>query len=98
MSRIDVILHAEAVGLIAPHLSGLMKGGSYFNCASVEQDGSFLHLEIEVKHPRTSELIPFRISIPTSYVLYMIKATKEAKRALGFGDQGESLPPGPTLS
>lgn len=63
-----------------------LKDGSYFNCDSVEQNGYFLDLSITVPHPNTGEPIPFRVSIPANFVLYMLSAAPGDRWALGFKD------------
>jgi hypothetical protein len=79
-AKIGVILTVEGRGLLANELRTLMRDGRYFNCVSVQQDGSFLNMKVEDPSGKLPTLA--QISIPLHFVLYMVSA--DAASRLGF--------------
>jgi len=78
--RIGVVLTAEAQeALRSESIQLFLQDGQYFNCDFISQDGFFLNMKLKL--PEEGELIA-EITIPLSYVLYMISA--EAQARLGF--------------
>ncbi|HEV7505001.1 MAG TPA: hypothetical protein VGS07_08830 [Thermoanaerobaculia bacterium] len=85
--RTDVILTPEACLALGnePVAQIHLKDGRYVNCVAVEEKGGFLELEILYKHD--GKEMPFHLSIPPHYVLYMIRAAPDARRSMGFKDE-----------
>jgi hypothetical protein len=78
--RIGVVLTAEArKALRSEPIQLFLQDGQYFNCDSISQDGFFLNMKLRL--PEEGALVA-EISIPISYVLYMVSA--EAQARLGF--------------
>ena len=78
--KIGVILTAEAKEALQKEpIQLFLHEGRYFNCDSVSQDGFFLHMKL--RFPDNGEMVA-EVSIPISYVLYMVSA--EAQARLGF--------------
>ena len=84
--RIGVVLTAEArKALRSEPIQLFLKEGQYFNCDSISQDGFFLNMKLRL--PEEGELV-HEITIPISYVLYMVSA--EAQARLGFRKESSS--------
>jgi hypothetical protein len=82
-TKIGVVLTAEArKALRNEPIQLFLREGQYFNCDSISQDGSFLNMKLRL--PEEGELVA-EITIPISYVLYMVSA--EAQARLGFSKE-----------
>jgi hypothetical protein len=75
--RIGVVLTAEARKVLRSEpIQLFLKEGQYFNCDSISHDGFFLNMKLKL--PDEGE-VATEISIPLSYVLYVVSAEAQAR-------------------
>ncbi len=76
-TRIGVVPTAEArKALQSEPIQLFLQEGQYFSCDSISQDGFFLNMKFKL--PDEGKLAA-EISIPISYVLYVVSAEAQAR-------------------